>query len=34
MGEEILLAMARKKALSLIIENIVMPCPSVKHRLY
>jgi len=33
-GEAIWLAMARKKALSLIIGNIVVPCLAVQHGLY
>jgi len=33
-GEEIWLAVARKKTLSLIMENIVVPCLAVQHGLY
>jgi hypothetical protein len=33
-GEEIWLALARKKNLSLIMENIVVPCLAVQHGLY
>jgi len=33
-GEEIWLAVARKKILSLIMENIIVPCPAVQHGLY
>jgi len=32
--EEIWLAVAKKKTLSLIMENIVVPCLAVQHGLY